>query len=877
MTLIGILALLLAFGAGAFTTVVGAFAGARRSARFAEMSRLGLFVTVGAILIASASLLYGFVSHDFSLRYVHGRSDLRMPIAYVMAAFWGGQEGSLLLWTSVAATCGGVAAFANRDRLPTVMPYFHAVLAGVLTALVFVLVFVANPFERFFVLDTPIDGEGLNPLLQNPLMVIHPPCLLSGFASFVVPYAFGMAALLARETGTDWLRASRRWTLLSWLLLSVGNILGGMWAYQELGWGGYWAWDAVENAALIPWFMASAYLHSVIIQEQRGMFRKWNAVLVTLTFCLTLLGTWMTRSGLIQSVHTFAESEVGPYFLGILIAAVAFSVVVVAARWRGLTSDHYIDSPVSREGAFLLNNWMLVGLGFVVLWGTLFPKMKELATGSAVAIGPVWFNRFTTPLGLILMALMVAGTLLPWRRVTARALRRNFTAPTLATLAIVVPSFAAYYTLRMGPLGVDPMRTSVALAMIGVTLVVYNVVTIAIEIARGARARARVSQDGVVGGLLDLFARHRRRYGGYIVHLGVVFIFLAFAGNASKVDVDATLRVGDTVTLGDYVVTFDALRTVDDSDKRQMIADMTLTRAGRSVDTLHPARFDFNDYSMLATGRPDPMKITSEIYIRSTPLEDVYVALLQTDDAQQAAAFKLVVLPFTWWFWFGGVVLVAGTLICLWPERDPLLQTYWRYRAARALELVAIGALTLVPLGVFAAPMRAWAEEPVAAAPAAPTEHVPGSEHDHEHDRAPVVLDDAQTALVSEAFARVMTTCTGCAGKSLATASPSCYPSNQDKQRIREMAASGMSLDQILGVFVDERGEAALAVPPDSGVNRLSWVIPGLAFIAGAGVIATFARRWSRPRAVTESASSTTGDADVALLGELERELAARS
>jgi cytochrome c-type biogenesis protein CcmF len=746
------------------------------------------------------------------------------------------------------------------------MPYFHSILGGLLAALLFILIFVTDPFTQFHVLDLPIDGEGLNPLLQNPLMVIHPPCLLSGFSTFAIPFAFGMAALLAREEGVEWLRATRKWTLISWLFLSVGNILGGMWAYQELGWGGYWAWDPVENAALIPWFMASAYLHSVIIQEQRGMFRKWNAVLVGLTFITTILGTWMTRSGLIESVHTFAESQIGDYFLAILLGSIAFTVYVVASRWRSLTATHHIDSPVSREAAFLFNNWIFVGLGFVVLWGTLFPKLKEMVTGQAIAIGPAWYNKFTAPLGVLLLILMVAGMLLPWRRVTARALRRNFTVPTVATAFVVPIALGTWWITRGQPLGVDPQGKWAALAILAFTFVFYNFITITIEFARGTSARRKATGAGPLAAMFDLVSRHRRRYGGYLVHTGMIFIFLAFTGNVGKVDRDATIRVGESVQLGDYTVRFDGIETINSRDKREVYADMTLSRGGEEIAILRPARFDFNDYSMLAGDQPDPMKITSEIYIRSTPIEDVYVALLQVDEAQQAAAFKLVVLPFTWWFWFGGLVLIAGTLIAMWPEEDRLARQYWRHRVLRRVEGVAVASMLALPFTLFVGQMEAWAQ----------SEEVADQDHDEHDDSSEVILaEDENIDLIHEAFSMVMTTCTGCAGKSLATASPSCYPSNQDKALIREMAGDGMDLDAILAAFVEERGESALAVPPNEGLNRLAWGVPVVGISSGILLILMWTRRWSRDVPLAPGIATATDDD--ALLVEFDDELAARS
>lgn len=834
MPILGSGALVLALLSALATVFFGFIGGKFLSRRYAELSRASLYFTVGCVLLASAALSYAFLTHDFSIRYVHGRSDLRMPVWYVAAAFWGGQEGSLLFWTSMTAIFGGGAAYFNRDRIPRVMPYFHAIIATILVAFIAILIFVTNPFRTFEVLNIPTDGEGLNPLLQTSLMVIHPPCLLSGFATFAVPYAFAMAALLARDYGTDWLRATRKWTLVSWLFLSVGNILGGMWAYRELGWGGYWAWDAVENAALIPWFTASAYLHSVIIQEQRGMFRKWNSILVALTFLLTLLGTWMTRSGLIQSVHTFAESDIGHFFLALLLTFTAFSIFVIALRWRELRTDHVMDSAMSREGAFLLNNWIFVGIAFVVLWGTLFPKLRELATGEPVSIGPAWFNQITAPLGLLLLLLMALGTLLPWRRTSLEALRRNFTLPVISTV-LVTPAFAlGYWKLRGEPLGVDPFTTLAGLALIGVALINFNVVTLGVEFWRGTRARMRAANTDAFSAFMDLFARQRRRYGGYVVHFGILMIFMAFLGNAGKVDVDDTLAVGETVSLGDYEVRFDSIEQRERVDRLEVYANMTLFRNGQRVGDLHPSRFDYNNQAMLGGQGGDMMKVTSEIYIRSTPVEDVYVALLRVSEDQQSAGFKLVVLPFTWWFWFGGMMLIAGTLVCIWPDDERNRAQYWRQRLASAAEAVAVLVVLCAPVAVFVQPMQAWAQ-------------TAGAQHDeHAHDAEPAHLTPAQRESANEIFALVMTTCSGCAGKSLSTASPGCVPSNHDKQRIRDLVLAGKSKQEILDIFVHERGQKALSVPPDNGWNRLSWLIPFAAIGTGVVVIGRFASTWSR-------------------------------
>jgi cytochrome c-type biogenesis protein CcmF len=847
MAAIGSLALALAFAAAIFTVFAGTIGGQLQSRRWAYISQHGVYVSSALIITAASVMLYSFVTHDFSLPYVYGRSDSRMPLLYVVAAFWGGQEGSLLYWLTVTSAFAGVATWVNRNRLPLLMPWFHAVISGIYVVFLYVLNFVTHPFEVFTIIDAPVDGEGLNPLLQTPLMAIHPPCLLGGFASFAVPYAFGMAALLARDYGVDWLKATRRWTLISWLMLSVGNILGGMWAYRELGWGGYWAWDPVENAALIPWFAASAFLHSVIIQEQRGMLKRWNVILVSLTFLLTLLGTWMTRSGLIESVHTFAESDIGHYFLINLAVMTVFSIALIAFRWRSLKAENVIDSVVSREWAFLMNNWVLCALAFVVLWGTLYPKFSEMLTGEAIAISVPWFNRYVSPFGIALLALVGLGTLLPWRRTTWASVRRNFTLPLAMTLVGAPALIGLYWVVRARPLGVDPFGYAPALGIITVVLVIFNLSTIAVEFAKGTAARMRVTKSDALESLLSLFSRHRRRYGGYIVHIGMALIFLAFVGNVVKADRDATMRVGDEVQLGDYTVRFDAVRDEIARDKRELYADMTLTRNGQVVGVLHPARFDFNDYASLSEEGPSSMKVTSEIFIRSTPLEDVYVALLNYDPERGVAAFKLVVLPFTWWFWFGGLVLIAGTMICLWPDEEPIERRLMRQRAAAFGRGAFVVLFVFVPTWLGFASMSAWAQSP-----APPSESVA------------VHLDDHDEQVAEEAFALIMTTCEGCAGKTLATASPSCYPSNQDKTRIRQMVSEGAALDDVLQAFVDERGASAVAIPTASSTRAVSWAVPFGLGVLGIGAVVAMGRRGvsnSAKVAASEAAAATAATA----------------
>lgn len=881
MLWIGSLALGLALSVAIATVAVGTLAGRTRVRRYAIWSEYGLYAQFGLIAVAAAALLWAFIAHDFSLKYVEGRSDTRMPLQYVLSAFYGGQEGSLLFWVLVSSGFAGGAAFTNRFRMPAVMPWFHATVSLGLLGFLFILNFVTSPFEAYAIIDAPTEGSGLNPLLQTPLMTIHPPMLLAGFATAIVPFAFGMAALLARQTDSTWLRATRRWTLASWLILGVGNILGGMWAYRELGWGGYWAWDAVENAALVPWLVATAFVHSVIIQEQRGLLKRWNVVLVSLYYLLTLLGTWMTRSGLIDSVHTFAESDVGVYFLVQLLVMTAFAVGVVALRWKELRAEAEMEDALSREGMFVFNNWLFVGMAVVVLYGTLFPKIAEGLFNQAMTYGAPWFNRVMTPLALAMLLLMALGTVMPWRRATWKSARTQILPPLLLTLVSTPALVAAYWYGRAVKLGVELSTVHGVLAIATFALIVLNGWILVFEVIRGMRTR-RGRETNVFSAFASLFAKQRRRYGGYVAHIGVLMIFLSFIGNVLKVDKQLTMRVGDVVSVADYEVRFDGIETERNRDLIAFVGNMTLLSGEREVARLAPARYDYNDYTRLERGQGDPMNITSEIYIRSTPLEDVYVAMLNFNEGNGRAAFKLEVFPFTVWMWLGGLMLILGTSIAAWPQADPVLEAWKRDVAARRVGVAGMLLIGLLPLALVGNSTFSVAR---AQTPAASVEHDHDDHDDHEgHDHGPsegsalsevdrllsedFTLNREQRHIADDAFGMVMTTCTGCAGKTLALASPSCVPSNLDKQRIRAMAANGMTLGQILDAFASDRGSDSVAIPRERGMREMSWLLPMALLGTGLAVALVFVSSRRRgaaggeAAAARESAPEPRGDDD---------------
>ncbi len=584
-----------AFLATLATGVLAYGGAALRSPGMLAASRHGLRTTWLVWLAMGACLFYGLLSHDFANKYIAAYTDQDMPLAYLIAGFWGGEKGALLFWTIALTTFSVVAVLRNRTQSQVFLGWVTGILATSILFFATLMVFESNPFEIFQAGAGPDDGKGMNPLLQNPLMAIHPPSLLTGYISFTVPFAFGFAALITGQLDSQWLRDTRKWTLVSWLFLSLGLILGGAWAYEELGWGGFWMWDPVENAGLIPWFTATAFLHSVMIQERRNMLKRWNAVLVCLTFLLTIFGTFLTRSQLIDSVHAFADSTLAGYFLWYMAVITVVSTIAIAIRWKALRADAELDSVMSREAFFVFNNVLLVGCAFVVLWGTLFGQISDAkpvqqlynAFASAVGhlglhlqpltqkvqLGEPWFNQVMTPLGLAILLLTGVGPLISWRRATRKNFEKNIARPLVAS-ALITLGVALWYLGRgtwiaMGARARDfPTAAREVLADLGsrewygaatIWFAAFVFWAIALEFHIGTRARQRVHGQSYPIALVLLTLRNKRRYGGYIVHLGVVFCFLAFAGNAFRTyQPEIALHPGDKAEVGDYTLTFAA-------------------------------------------------------------------------------------------------------------------------------------------------------------------------------------------------------------------------------------------------------------------------------------------------------------------------------
>ncbi len=663
MSWLGSLAIYIALYVAIVGIALGAVAAITQSRRFLHAARFATYTVFGSITVASVVLVHAFLTHDFSIKYVAGFSDHTMPTFYLLGAFWGGQAGSLLFWIWKVVLFTAICVYVNRRSYQDFMPWVMSVCMTVTAALLLILVFGSNPFEGYQLIDDPTVGQGLNPLLQTPKMILHPPALLTGMASMTIPFAFAIAALLSGNLSNTWVKAARTWILIPWLFLTVGNILGGMWAYEELGWGGYWAWDPVENASFLPWLTATALIHSLLIQERRGMLKRWNVGLMIATFLLTLFGTYITRSGLIESVHSFAQSEIGPYFLTLLITFAVSSIALFIWRWKDLKADQRLDSPVSREAAFIFNNWMFLSMTAVVLFGTLWPRIREALTGSEIAMGPQWFNRWMIPMGLLLLLMMGVGTIIAWRKANWKNFQRNFVIPIAASIVLTPLSLVAYWFGRGQHLGVIPDEVQALYAITAILLCYFVGATIVQEFYRGMSARRRAHDESWTESFVRLCLKQKRRYGGYIVHLGIVFAFLAFAGNAMKIEKDISLKLGESVTIGDYTLTYNGLHDQHYRERIMYTATMPVERNGRHLFNMNPGRAVYH------TTQEMPI---SEIDIRSTPMEDLYVALVNFDPSGETAAFKVFVGPFTWFFWFGGVILILGTLICLWPTRESI-------------------------------------------------------------------------------------------------------------------------------------------------------------------------------------------------------------
>ena len=655
MAQVGQFALALAFVVTAYSIAASLIGIRLKNDKLIASGRNAAVAAFLCVTLSIGVLGYLFVVSDFSVAYIAEHSNRDLPVYFKIASIWGGQEGSLLFWGWLLTLYSALVVIQNWRKHSSMMPYVTAVLMTTSLFFTAMHLFVVNPFSLTGVqfpngvqnLFTPRDGVGLNPLLQDWLMVIHPPMLYLGFVGFAVPFAFAMAALITRQLGDTWIRTTRRWTMVAWFFLGTGILLGGNWAYHELGWGGFWAWDPVENASLMPWLIGTAFLHSVMVQEKKGMLKVWNIVLVTLTYTMSLVGTLLTRSGVVSSVHAFANSPIGQYFFAFIVIGLSAALYLLIDRLPYLKSENEMESMVSRESSFLFNNLILLASCFAVFWGTMFPVLSEAVTGDKVTVGPPFFNRVNVPIAIFLMFLTGVGPLLAWRKASTNSLKRNFLWPAVMALAAGVVLYGV---------GVRHFYAWLSLVMS-----MFVAITIVREFYKGARARRHGTGENFLQAVVNLTLRNTRRYGGYVIHFGFVLLFVGWAGQAFKVELPGLeAGIGERFTLNQYVFRVDDLSVQDTPNYVAQRASVSVFENGTRVAVMHPERRAY---------KAGEQQTTSEVSMRSTVREDIYLVFQGGNLDGSKALFLLYLNPLVAWVWIGGVVLGIGTMIAMLPNK----------------------------------------------------------------------------------------------------------------------------------------------------------------------------------------------------------------
>ncbi|HJL19097.1 MAG TPA: cytochrome c-type biogenesis CcmF C-terminal domain-containing protein [Sandaracinaceae bacterium LLY-WYZ-13_1] len=907
---LGTLLLGLVLVSAAYTFAVSvAAAGGRphllRSARF------GTFATVALVACAVFLLAYAFQAHDFRIRYVARYSDRSMPAIYLWTALWGGQDGSLLWWTFLSSLYIAGFTWWVKGKFREMQPTMFATLMSVIGFFVVLQLFAANPFQTSFG-GAPADGEGLNPLLQNYWMAIHPPALYLGLTGWAVPFAFVVGALVTGRLGEAWIRGARKWVLLAWGFLTLGNLLGMFWSYEELGWGGYWAWDPVENASFLPWLTATAYVHSVMIQERRGTFRVWNVFLLSMTFILTIFGTFLTRSGLIASVHSFARSDIGIYFawyliglclfvvsligwrlpdlrngrrvgwlewtvagvvgvlggvflmlaevavswvsrVGVLLAPVAFVALLKGIEWLRLDAlrvapqSHHerrgFESLLSREFAYLVNNWILLGMAVFVLLATTFPLISEWLRGETVTVGPDYYNYWMVPLGLVLLFLTGVGPLIAWRKATGRNLLRAFRWPALA--AVVMGGLHLTLGSEVGfPAFVEPNRPYETLTgqvlgsiysvmpLLSGALCAFVLAAIVQEFVRGAQVRRRSKGENWFVALFELVARARRRYGGYVVHFGIVLLFFGFTGAAYDLEEEASLLPGETMEVGEYDFRYERVVMDEDPNKRMIYTDLTVLKDGSPVARVQPAKYVY---------RSHPEMPTTEVSIHTTSLHNLYVIMSAVDPQTHRGTFRIIKQPLVLWIWLGGFFMLLGVGIAIFPKISELVELVGGRQPSRAGAAVASALLLLGAGGALSL-----------------TPSVASAQSDSSsslHAGTVVIRDPEERRL----FSRLLCECGDCQRLPLHTCG--CSWAEGMRAELRGRMERGDSVEAIIEGYRDRFGAGAIAIPSDEGLDRALWAVPITAIVLAAGGLIWRGRRWARAgeQHTTEAAGDDEG------------------
>jgi cytochrome c-type biogenesis protein CcmF len=645
---LGALAILLAFCFSVYA-VVASVVGKWRSNPFLILSaERAVYSNFLLLTAASGILIYSLIAGDFRLAYVAAHSNRAMPLAYKFASWWGGQAGSLLLWAWLLSLYSAIVVFQNRRKFRDMMPWTVAILMSVQLFFNMLIAFSVSPFEVLLqgrgIVDVG-DGQGLNPLLQYWTMVIHPPVLYLGYVGFTVPFAFAMASLISKQKGEEWIHTTRRWSIVTWFFQSAGILLGAGWAYAVLGWGGYWGWDPVENASLLPWLTSTAFLHSVMMQEKKGMMKVWNMVLVSATFFLCIFGTTLTRTGIVSSVHAFAQSPIGKYFFSFLLIGITATVYLIISRLDYLKSESRLESVVSRESTFLFNNLILVASCFSVLWGTLFPVISEAVTGEKISVDAPFFNKVNVPIGLFLLFLTGVGPLIAWRRSSLESLKKAFLWPLIGSVILTAGLVAA---------GVRHFY-----ALMSFSLCLFVSWTILSEFYKGARAIGAKTGQNLALAAVELTHRNTRRYGGYLIHMGIVLMFIGFTGKAFDKDTTVEAGIGESFHLGGYEMKVRELVDGDNENYSWRHAKIDVLQNGKIVKTLEPERRGYK-----ASRQP-----TSEVAIWRRLNEDVYVNFAGSAEGTNKAVIQAYVFPLVSWIWIGFWVLFSGTVVCLVPSK----------------------------------------------------------------------------------------------------------------------------------------------------------------------------------------------------------------
>ena len=883
VAVVGTVALLLAYALAAWCVAAGVAGNARKSRRLVLSAVWGLYGFFALIGLASALIIYAFVTHDYSIKYIASVSDTTMSLSYKITAFWGGLDGSLLFWVLMLSVFSTIAVTTNHRRHRDMIGYVVGTVMVVQVFFLSLLVFTKNPFATFLT-QPPVDGQGLNPLLQNYWMVIHPPSLYIGYVSATIPFAFGVAALASGRLDDLWLSSVRSWMLVCFFFLSLGLILGGRWAYEELGWGGYWAWDPVENAGLLPWFTAVAFLHSVVVQEQRGMLKAWNLLLVIITFFLTIFGTFMTRAGIVQSVHAFGEDNVLAVqfvlFLGVILIG---SLGLLVYRSNKLSSANTFESFISREFAFLMNNWILLACAFFVGFVTMFPTFTEAFVNERAAVKPEFFNHWMTPLGLTLLFLAGAAPLLAWRRTTRERLYSQFLFPT-AVAVVTVVGLAVLWAPSRVTTAVFVETVSLPMPLVNFGLVAFVLASIGQEFWRGVAVRRRQTGSDPFTSLIGLVLNKRRKYGGYVIHLGIAVMFLGFGGKAWDTMVDKVIPLPEAslkeqgkplkdawFTVRDYEFHYEDLDQVADDHKVAVTAKLSLWRNGEKLADMRPARWDFRKGE----------QPTTEIDIHSRLDEDVYLCLTGFDLESRQAVLRIYINPLINWVWLGFVLLALGTFICLIPQRVvDSVSAAPKTRTGRVADVaILVGALlAMTLLSVNVARADTPDEGPVRVAQA-------GLEHADEGGLGKLGHDDGvgyahlyrpNSPTAERLMKELICMCGGCKRETLFACK--CPVAAEKRARVLEMLA-GMDLStaagrekastSVIDAFVKEYGgEDVLGTPR----SKVSWLVPSLAVIGGLGLLFGVVRTWVK-RGRTQVASAAPAVEDDELAERLDDEL----